>query len=210
MAPSASSIYFEWDVSSSATLSDPGYQSNTVGDTITLQVQAHRSRHADLHRCGLPTGLTIKRAAVYLREHRLRRDGHRTFTTTVTVNDAPTASADTFTWVVACDGQHHLGDAERRERHRGRHAHAVLTATGSGTLSYFAVDLPPGMVMDPTTGDIYGEHCSGDAAYGPLPADRDRHQRHERARATFLWAVSSPLTLAQPLTRSVPRAIRPR
>jgi len=184
-----------------------------VGDTITLQVQATVPGTPTYTAAGLPTGLTINTSSGSdLREHRLRRRrSSAAFTTTVTVNDGTTAQRQPSPGWSLRRAAFTLATAERRERHRGRHAHAV--PHGDRQRHPFPTSSRPAA----WDGDWTRRRAT---LRGALPRRRSimapfrliviaTNGHRDAARATFLWAVSSPLTLAQPLTRSVTRANTP-
>jgi hypothetical protein len=114
----SASTDFEWDVNAPVTITDPGAQANTVGDVVTLPIQASGSGTLTYAAAGLPIGLSIDTATgVISGTIGSSAASIGTFSTTVTVNDGSNTATDTFSWQVRSAWWR--STATIRRRHRG-------------------------------------------------------------------------------------------
>ncbi len=70
--------------------------------------------------------------------------------------------------------------------------------SGSGTLSYAAFGLPPGLAINPSSGAITGTVAVGAAADGPYAVTVVAAAGDSSATQYFNWTVNSPITLTAP------------
>ncbi len=74
--------------------------------------------------------------------------------------------------------------------------------SSSGTLTYAASNLPPGLAISPSTGAIAGTVALGAAADSPYSTTVTAGDGTFSAWQTFTWDVSSPVSLTNPGTQS--------
>src|SRR5207247_647827 len=74
----------------------------------------------------------------------------------------------------------------------------VATDAGSLTLTYDAQRLPPGLHIDPGTGEITGDVAPGAAALGPYPVRITATNGTYSDSGLFAWTITSPLSLTDP------------
>ena len=120
------------------------------------------------------------------------------FATTVTVDDGTTTASATFNWTVDADGPVTMSTPSAQSSTEGGTAALSLSASdsSSGTLKYFATNLPPGLKINPSTGSISGTEALGDAAAGPYAVTVVATDGIHSAAEKFTWTVTSPVSLA--------------
>lgn len=195
----ASSLNFEWDVSSPITLSLPTTGSNVVGDTFTGQVSAIDATSGTpvFTSAWLPMGLTLNSSTGAI-TGTLTSDAAAigSFSTLITVSDGTYSTSQTLSFSVATAGTVTLATPSNQSTVEGTTISTLsLTATGSGTRTYFTQGLPQGLVMDPTTGDITGTVAANAAASSPYTVTVLVTNGSSSAAETFTWAVSSPVSI---------------
>ncbi len=86
----------------------------------------------------------------------------------------------------------------------GGSASLSLSATysGSGSLSYAAFGLPPGLKISASSGDITGTVAVGVAADGPYYVTVIAAAGDSSAEESFNWTVNSPITLTDPVDQT--------
>jgi hypothetical protein len=195
------SVTFWWHVGSPVTVQSPGDRGNRVGDGIMLQVQGDGSGTLTYTAAGLPVGLSIDTGTGLISgtiDATAADIG--SFLTTLTVTNGTSQSSTTFTWTVNATGVLRLADPGAQTDDEGEaitplEASAGLVYTGSGTPHYFAFGLPPGLSIDPATGEITGTVAVGASDYGPNSVTLVVTDGTLSDQRTFTWTVSGPLTL---------------
>ena len=183
------------------TLTSPGDQANTVGDTVTLAIQATDSGSGTLvyAASGLPAGLGINTSTGVISGTITASAG--SYTTTVTAGDGTATATQSFNWTVSAAGVVTMATPSNQSDNEGATVSLTVSATnsGSGSLTYFAAGLPAGLSIDPTTGAITGTVAVGDAAYSPYTVMVTASNGAAGAQESFTWTVgSSSITLATP------------
>ncbi len=197
----ATSASFEWDVNGvvSLSISGPSELSNVVGDTVNLGVVALDTESGTLSYAatGLPMGLGIdKTTGAITGTISSTAASIGTFDTTVTVSDGTSSASTSFTWIITAAGSLTLATPSNQTSVEGNTISTLsLSASGSGTITYFALDLPPGLALNPSSGDITGTVAVNDAAYGAYTVTVIATNGSASASETFTWTVSSPVSI---------------
>ncbi len=197
----ATSASFEWDVNGvvSLSISGPSELSNVIGDTVNLGVVALDTESGTLSYAatGLPMGLGIdKTTGAITGTISSTAASIGTFDTTVTVSDGTSSASTSFTWIITAAGSLTLATPSNQTSVEGNTISTLsLSASGSGTITYFALDLPPGLALNPSSGDITGTVAVNDAAYGAYTVTVIATNGSASASETFTWTVSSPVSI---------------
>src|SRR5262249_38934292 len=117
---------------------------------------------------------------------------------TVIATDGPNSASETFIWTVTSavttnaviDQSNNEGDTVSLS--------ISASDSGSGTLTYAALGLPPGLKINPSTGPTTGTIALGVAAGGPYFVTVTAADGTSSASLTFTWAVNSPITVLSP------------
>jgi uncharacterized repeat protein (TIGR01451 family) len=195
------SMSFEWDVNSLVSISDPGDQVNTVGDTVSLALSATDAGSGTLTyvATGLPAGLSLNPSTgVISGTISSGATAIGSYTTTIFVGDGTYSAVDSLTWTITAAGTVTLATPNDQSSSEGASASLSLSASdsGSGTLSYFALGLPAGLKLNPTTGAMSGTVAVGAAATGPDSVTVIATDGTNSAEETFLWTPTSAVTMA--------------
>ena len=195
----ASTRSFEWDVSGTISITDPGGQANVVGDTVSLQVGTTYTGSGTLSYAasGLPAGLGIS-ISTGLISGTITSPAASigSFTTTVTIGDGTTSATDTFTWTVISSGTVTMTTPSNQSNTENSNVSLSISASGGGTLKYFAEGLPPGVKINPSTGLISGTVAVNDAAYGPYSVTVIATDGTNFVAETFTWTVSGLVSIS--------------
>ncbi len=192
-----------WTVSGPITITNPGDQSNTEGDTVSLPIAASDSSGGTLtySATGLPAGLSIDvNSGLISGTVATGTAALGPYQTTVTVSDGPNTTNQPFTWNVSSPiAITPPGDQSNNE---GDTVSLQISASDSsgGTLAYFAQGLPFGLSISPTTGLITGTIAAGAAAAGPYQPTLTVTDGTYTATQTLNWTVNvvGPITLTNP------------
>ena len=192
---------FNWTINSAIAFNGVGDQSNTVGDTVSLLVNATDASSGTVTYAalGLPAGLSIDQSTGLISGTvSSSAVSICSFVTTVFASDGTYSSSDTFNWTISAAGTVTLATPSNQT---GTEGTAITTlslsatdSTSGATLSYFAQGLPAGLVLDPSTGAITGTPAIGDAAYGPYSVTVSATDGTSFAQETFTWAITDPVT----------------
>ena len=191
----------EWSVAPAVTLTNPGPQSSTEGDAVSLAVPATDSTGGALtySATGLPSGLGIDPNSGTIAGAAAAGDAAAgPYTVTVTAADGTYAGSDVFTWNVVA-GPVCMTDPEAQTSTEGAAVSLPIHArdANGSALLYTAVGLPPGLKLNPTSGLISGVVAPGAAASGPYTVtvtavDADGYS----ASQTFQWDVAPAVTMS--------------
>jgi Putative Ig domain len=196
------STAFTWNVSSPVSLSKPADQTSTEGDSTSLSLSASTSSGTlSYGASGLPAGLSIDPdtgditgtiAAVTA--------AYGPYGVTVTASTGTYSAYQTFTWTVASPVT--LAAILYQVNVEGDSISVSVSATGSGTLSYTAAGLPPGVSIDTSTGTLSGTMAAGAAPYGDFWVTVTVGNGTYSASQSFTWSVSSPIQISTPADQS--------
>jgi len=195
---SSDSADFEWDINGSVSITDPGNQSNTVGDSVSLQILTTYDGSGTLSYAasGLPAGLSISTSSGLISGTvGSGATAIGTYTTTVTAGDGNSTASDTFTWTITAAGTVTLTTPSDQSNSEGDSVSLSLSASGGGTLKYFAEGLPPGLKLSPSSGAITGTVALGDTATGPYNVTVSATDGTHSAGEAFNWTVTDPVTI---------------
>jgi hypothetical protein len=153
---SSSSSTFNWSIGGALSLAAPSDQSNTVGDIVTLQMQATDSGGTPTCTAsGLPAGLSINQSTGLISGTiSSSATAIGSYLTTVTASDGSRSASVSFNWVVSAAGTITMTTPANQTSAEGATVSLSISATGGGTKSYFAEGLPPGLAINPSTGVI--------------------------------------------------------
>jgi uncharacterized repeat protein (TIGR01451 family) len=199
------SVTFSWAVSAThfaPSVTSPGDQTSTAGDTVSLAIDAGDADQDALTYAvtGLPPGLSINGSTGVIGGTITGSAASSTpYTVTVTAYDGPQSAAQTFSWTVNSLGLANPGD---QASHDGDNV--VLPVVGSAppgvTLNYSAAGLPSGLVISGATGVISGMIASNADTGGPYLATVYVTDGTNWANQSFAWTVSRTGDAAPSLT----------
>jgi hypothetical protein len=194
---SSASTWISWNIFSPVTLSLPGYQISTVGDTISLQLEGIGSGTLIYAANGLPTGLSLD-SATGLITATISSSAASIgwFVTTITVSNGTYSAVERIGWNVSAAGAVTLATPNSQSDEESDSVSVSLSGSGSGTLKYFAIGLPSGLVINPSTGGISGTMAVNVAAVETYLVTAIVTNGSASAWQTIRWTLSSPLLLS--------------
>ena len=198
------SAAFAWTVTNTVSVANPGTQSDVSGTAIdpvdpTGTDSSSAAAVTAWTATGLPAGLEIDSGTGAITGTPTSA-GDSTVTLTATDADGFTGSAS-FTWVVSNEVT--VTDPGDQSGAAGTAVAPVATgATDSSptaTLTFSATGLPPGLSIDPVTGDMSGTPTTG----GTYPVTVKATDNAGSSGTTrFTWTVSSSVTVTGPGTQT--------
>jgi uncharacterized repeat protein (TIGR01451 family) len=192
---------FTWLVNSLVTVTNPGNQTATEGQSVSLQVQAVDGAGASMTYSadGLPPGLNIDPSTGLISGVvDYGAAGGGPYAATVSADDGISSNSQTFTWTVNSPiTVNYPGDQSAGEGQKVSLQIQASDANG-GTLTFGADNLPPGLSIDPNTGPISGTIAPGAAAAGPFLTTVTAADADTSGNTAFLWQVSNPVAVAAP------------
>ncbi len=198
---------FNWYVYSAGPVivTNPGSQTNAVGDMVAFQVEATDTGNAPLFytESGLPAGLNLNPLTGFV--FGTIASGATSSTATITATDpASNSASQSFSWTVNAAGTVTLTNPGDQTSTEGGSVSVTLTShdSGSGTMHYVAFGLPAGLTINTSSGTISGTVALGDAANGPYTVTIVANDGTYSASQPFNWTVNSPITLTQPLDQT--------
>lgn len=158
----SNTLTFTWSVSH-LVVSNPGSQTNLVGDTVNLTITVPYAGNGTLtySAINLPSGLSIDSGTGMISGTIASdADANSPYSVTVTATDGTRTSSKTFTWTVPNlvltnpgDQYYHDGDSVDIP--------ATVTQISGHTVTFSATGLPSGVSVDSGTGAISGTLASG-------------------------------------------------
>ena len=203
---------FAWTVNSEGpsnnapTLTPVDNQTNTVADTVSLQVLASDTDGDTLSysATGLPAGLSINTSSGLISgDIAFGADTSSPYSVTVTVTDdgEPEESANTsFAWTVNSEGPSNNAptltpvDNQTNTVADTVSLQVLASDTDGDTLSYSATGLPAGLSIDVSLGVISGTITTGaevGSPYAVIVTITDDGEPNKSAQALFSWNVSA-------------------
>jgi hypothetical protein len=199
----ATTQWFRWDISSPVTVSGMGYQWNTVGDSVSLQVAGSGSGTLTYAASGLPTGLSLNTGTGLITGTvSSSTSSVGKFTTTITVSNGSYSAVESLNWFVEAAGSLTLSTPSNQTDDEGDSVSLALSASGSGTIKYFALGLPGGLVLNPSTGGISGTVSVNTTQTKPYTVTVVATNGTDSAWQTFTWTVNAPLSFSPVTDRS--------
>jgi hypothetical protein len=174
-------------------VANPGAQSNVVGDDVFVPIDATVSDGDALtySAAGLPTGLNIDPGSGIITGTVAAGDDNGSpYNVTVTATDGAESASQTFAWTVAHFAISNPGDQTNAV------GDSVSVTTGGSdpdgdTLTFTASNLPPGLSIDPGSGDVTGT-ISGPINDGvPYAVTLSASDGTHTATQTFNWTVTN-------------------
>src|SRR5205085_2103909 len=144
----ADSQYFAWTITSPISLTNPGTQTNAEGDSVSLSLSASYSGSGSLSYAalGLPAGLSLDPSSGAVSGTvAAGAASHGPYNVTVLAEDGTSATTQTFAWAVS--GPITISTPADQTSTEGDSISLTLSATGGGTLSLAALNLPAGLVL---------------------------------------------------------------
>lgn len=194
-------------VTGQITLDNPGTQTDYEGDDVVLELVYTAPTNSVLSWMagGLPPGLSIDPGTGVI-SGEIPVGAHLgstyadigRFTTVVTVADGEAHASIKFRWSVRAVSSVTLATPANQSDEEGDSVSLSLSATGTGTIRYFAIGLPPGLTIRPTTGVISGTRAVNDAALSPFAVEVIATNGTAFASQQFTWAVGNPISISTP------------
>ncbi len=193
--------YFLWTVAQ-VSLSAPSDQTNTEGDTVSLQLQGAKSSGSLAYNAsGLPAGLSLNTTTGLISGTITAGDAaNGPYTVDVSASNGTVSTSQTFTWTV--NPIVNLTQPDDQNNNEGDNVSLQISATDSlnNTLSYSAVGLPSGLSINSSTGLISGSISTGDAANGPYAATVTASDGTYSSSVTINWNITHTDTTALTMT----------
>ncbi len=202
----STSVTFDWTVSGSITITDPGPQKYNAGDAVSLPIEASDTAAGTLgySASGLPTGLSINSSTGLISGTISGSLGVGVYTSTVTVTDGTNSAVDSFAWTISAAAAVVVTNPGTQTTTEGSSVSLSVgdSYSGSGTVAYAAEGLPPGLAINTSTGAVTGTVAAGDSVFGPYDATVTATDGTATDSQYFVWNVSSPISLTDPATQS--------
>jgi hypothetical protein len=190
---------FSWTVNAHVTLTTPADQTNTEGDTVSLQVQANDPDHDTLTYAatGLPAGLSLNTSTGLITGMVQTGDAaNGPYGVTVSATDGTFSTAGSFSWTVnfaTTPPPPVLANPGPQDNVTGQEAAVTVQASDPNgyPLTFSATGLPDGITIDPNSGTMTGtlQHdAASDAPYSVTVTADDGYG--DTASQTFLWGVT--------------------
>ncbi len=193
---------FTWTVGA-VRLDNPGDQTSLDGDTVSLQLTAANAGTGTLSwsATGLPTGLSINASTGEI-SGTIDNNAHSAdpYAVSVTVTDGTDSSVQAFNWYV---GRLALTNPGNQTNLEGATVSLQLTSTDHvNAPTYSAANLPSGLSLNATTGEISGTIAI--AAYGQSPylVTVTATDGTLTSSQSFIWSVTPQIALANPGTQT--------
>jgi hypothetical protein len=194
------STQFNWTVNDSTppTVTNPGNQSNTVGDKINLQINAVDADAGTYTASNLPLGLNID-PNTGLITGTITTNAVGTYNVVLTASDGTVQSNPvTFTWAVAAASVSLTSPGDQTSV-AGATITLPINSNGVEPGTFTASNLPPGLSINPTTGIISGVIAANAASGSPYSVTVSALVNSNPASTTFTWTVTAPTpTLTNP------------
>jgi hypothetical protein len=184
-------------------------QTNSEGDAVTLPLDATDYGAVPLAYTvvGLPDGLTINPQTGAITgsvAEGAAADGP--YLVTVTASDWPFQASQRFLWTITTPVTLTVAPVEVSTEGEAVALFPQAGDTDGRTLTFTALGLPPGLSVNPQTGELYGTLAAGDAANGPFDISLTATDGLASATAEVVWDVvaetpepaNDPVTLTNP------------
>jgi hypothetical protein len=195
------SATFQWTVADTTTpaVTPPANQTNNEGDVVTGVTVTATDADGDpltFSATNLPAGLTIN-ATTGVISGTLAAGSAGTYTVDVSASDGFNTGTASFTWTVVNPNTPVVTPPAAQTNNEGDVVSGVtVTATGGNgnPLTFSATNLPPGLAINATTGEITGT-LTGQSA-GTYTVAVQATDGTDTGHATFQWTVADTTTPA--------------
>jgi hypothetical protein len=200
---------FNWTVTAGpVTLTNPGDQSSSEGDNVSLQLSASGDSGLTYGASGLPSGLSVNSSTGLISGTIASGDAaNGPYIVTISATDAQgNSSAKQFIWSVnAANLDPVVTSPGPQINTQGDVLGLPITTTdpaGNG-LIYSATGLPPGLSIDAGSGLISGVLSSNSAAGSPYTVTVTATDGSNEGSTTFTWSVTNQaVTVTSPGTQN--------
>jgi len=193
----SASATFNWTVNFVG-VTNPSDQYNTAGDTVQLPITATDATNVlpTFSAVGLPPGLSIDTGSGVIAGTIAPTAGSdNPYAVTVTATDGVNSNNTSFNWYVAVPVLTDLSNVE------GDAVSFQAPAPTDASPTYSAVNLPNGISINSSTGQISGTLAVGDAANGPYAVTvTTTYGDGTSSSQSFNWTVTAVDTTAPVLT----------
>ena len=195
------SVTFTWTVGA-VRLENPGDQTSLDGETIALELTATNAGTGTLSwsASGLPTGLSINTSTGEI-TGTIDNNANSSdpYVATVTVTDGTDSSSQTFDWYVSRLTLTNPGNQTNLE---GATVSLQLASTDHvNTPTYSATNLPSGLSLNATTGEITGTISIDADGQSPYLVTVTATDGTLTSSQSFIWSVTPQIALVNPGTQ---------
>jgi uncharacterized repeat protein (TIGR01451 family) len=199
----SASLTFNWTVNGPISITDPGVQTYNAGDAVSLPIQATDTASGTLgySASGLPSSLGISSSTGLISGTLSSSLTPGNYTTTVTVSAGTNTSDLSLSWTIYPSSAVTVTNPGTHTNNEGDTVSWSVSASdsSSGTLSYAAIGLPPGLKINPSSGAISGTLAAGDAVLSPFITTVITTDGTNFDSQSFTWNVNpTTLTLTAP------------
>ena len=123
------------------------------------------------------------------------------YTSTISVSDGTETEVDVFNWTIYATSDVSVTNPGNKTNTDGDSVSWSVSASDSnlsGTLSYAASDLPPGLSINTSTGAVSGTVAANASLFGPYTTTLTATDGTYTDSQTFTWTVNSPISLTNP------------
>jgi hypothetical protein len=188
---------FVWTVTPRVALVNPAPQGNAAGDSVSLPITASTvGGTLSYGASGLPAGLSVNTTTGLISGTIGSGAASGTpYSVTVTANDGTSSSSQTFPWTVSTL---YLAPPANQSNLDGDTVSLALSANyhGSGSVSYAAANLPPGLSINAATGLISGTVSGTADAGGPYSVTVTATAGTNTSSQNFTWNIYPLVTVA--------------
>ena len=156
---------FLWSLANPITIADVAAQGKSEGDSVSLSLSSSGGGTLSYAAKGLPAGLSINPSTGAI-TGTVAVGTRGTYDVTVLVGDGTYSAAKSIPFTIG--NPITITVPATRANFEGDTTSWSLAATdtSSGTLTYAAVGLPPGITLDPSSGALYGSIPTGVSGIG--------------------------------------------
>jgi cyclophilin family peptidyl-prolyl cis-trans isomerase len=190
---------FTWVVHPVVTISPVQTQTNTEGQSAALQISAGDANLKPLSYAasGLPSGLTINSSTGLITGTITPGDATNSpYKVTITVSDSTFSNTVSFTWIV--NPVVTINTEAAQVNTEGDTPTVPITASDSlgKTLTYSAVNLPPGLNINANTGVIVGTVAPGAHSSTPYNVTVTASDGTFSGKTTFNWTINPVVSIS--------------
>jgi hypothetical protein len=178
---------------------NPGNQTNTRGDIVSLQINVDDSSGDTVtySASGLPSGVSINTSTGLISGTiSTSADSGSPYSSSVTAYDGSNSASQSFTWTVVHTSLASPGNQTNQE---GNTVSLQLAGDDpGGTLTYTAAGLPSGLTLGSSTGLISGTVAAATHGSSPYTVTVTATDGSHSASQTLIWTVTPHVVILQP------------